>query len=75
MRCATRPTLLIPHEHVCNSCSLKNRLAFGSPNASVHYKFKIDEYKCKKKITTQFTNLYHQQIEKLPVQLRKKDYS
>ena len=34
IRCATRPTLLAPQEHVWSSWSLKNRFAFGSPNAS-----------------------------------------
>ena len=34
MRCATRPTLDTPQEHVCNSCNLKNKVALSSPNAS-----------------------------------------
>ena len=31
MRWQTRPIFETPHEHVCNSCSRKNKLAFGSP--------------------------------------------
>ena len=34
IRCATRPTFDTPQEHVWSSWSLKNRFAFGSPNAS-----------------------------------------